>query len=78
MGRLNPSGENKIKGKNGDRERDKNKKKHREEEDIGAQTEAARQSRAALLATERKEESSTCAWTRDHTCHAQSPDDGGG
>ena len=59
MGRLNPRGENKIQGKNGDKRKGENRKSHREEEDIGTQTEAARQSRAALHVTERKEESST-------------------
>ena len=56
----------------------KNRKSHREEENIGAQTEAARQSRAAPPATTQNEESSTCAWAGDYSCHAHRPDDGGG
>ena len=59
-------------------ENGENRKSRREEEFIGAQTEAARQSRAAPPATNQTEESSMCAWTGDHTCHAQRPDDGGG
>ena len=54
----------KLRGQNTRQERGQgkgeNRKSHREEEDIGAQTEAARQSRAALHAT-RKDESSTRA-----------------
>ena len=55
-----------------------NRRSYKEEEIIGAQTKAARKSRAAPPATKKNEESSTCAWTGDHSCHAQRPDDGGG
>ena len=54
------------------------RKSHRGEKRFGAQTEAARQSRAAPPVTERNKESSTCAWMGDHSCHAQRTDDGGG
>ena len=54
------------------------RKSHREEEIIGVQTKAARKSRAAPPATKQNEEPSTCAWTGDHSCHAQRPDDDGG
>ena len=54
------------------------RKSHKEEEIVDAQTEAMRQSGAAPLATKRKEESSTCARTGDHSYHAQRTDDGGG
>ena len=56
----------------------KHRKSHKEEDTFGAQTEAARQSRDAPLATKKNEQSSTCAWTGNHSCHAQRPDDGGG
>ena len=56
----------------------KNIKSYNGEEIIGAKTEAARQSRAAPPATKQSEQSSTCTWTGDHSCHAQRPDDGGG
>ena len=48
-----------------------NKKCNSEEEMNGAQTEAARQSRAAPPATKQNEDTSMCPWTEDHTCHAQ-------
>ena len=60
-----------VQGKGEDR------KSHSEEENIGVQTEAARQSKAAP-ATKHNEESTTYAWTGDQGCHAQRPDDGGG
>ena len=78
VGRLNPRRENKNRGKDGDRERGIFPKSHREEETIGAQTEAARQSRAAPPALKQNEEWSTCTWTGDGSCHAQRPDDGDG
>ena len=56
-----------------------NETKNRNWEKIhGAKTEVARQNRAAPPVTERKEKSSTCAWTGDHSCHAQRTDDGRG
>ena len=78
MGRLNPRRETKIQGKNGDRERGGGGGSYKEEEIIGAKTEAAWQSRAAPPATKHSEQSSTCTWTGNHSCHAQRPDDGGG
>ena len=61
VGRLNPPRETSSKGKNGDRGKEGHEKKHKKEEMLSAQTEAARQSRAAPRATERNKESSTCA-----------------
>ena len=56
----------------------KNIKSHKEEDNFGAQTEAARQSTAAPPATKQKEKSSTCAWMGDHSCHIQRPGDSDG
>ena len=76
VGRLDPRRENKKQGKSGDRERGRIEKVT--EKNIGAQTEAARQSRATPPMTKQNEESTTCTWTGDHNRHAQRPDDGGG
>ena len=78
VGRLNQRHENKKEGKNGDRKRSKIEKVTERRKNIGAQTEAVRQSRAAPPARKQNKESSTCAWTGDHSCHAQRPDDGDG
>ena len=72
-----PTSRDQIQGKNGDGERGILEKSQRGGI-IGAQTEVARQSRAEPPATKRNEESSTCAWKRDHSCHAQRPDDDDG
>ena len=52
VGRLNPRRETKINGKNGDREREMKQKVTNRRKVLGAQTEAATQSRAAPSATE--------------------------
>ena len=78
VGRLDPRRETKVQGKDRDRERGKIAKNHKEEDNFGAQTEAARKSTAAPPATKQNEQSSTCAWTGDHSCHTQRPGDGDG
>ena len=71
-GTAEPTLRDQIQGKNEDR------KSHREEEFLRAQTEAPRQSREAPSATKQNEESSTCTWTGDYSCHAKRSNDGGG
>ena len=78
VGRLNPYREAKYQSKNGDRERGYKEKVAKKEEILDAQTEAMRQSTAAPRATKRNEESITCVYTGDHSCHVQGIDYGGG
>ena len=54
VGRQNPRRETQVQGKNGDSERGMVRKSHRAEEILGAQTKAARKSRAAPSATKKR------------------------
>ena len=62
-GTAEPTSRDQNKMQEREQEKGNETKSHKQEESLGAQTEAARQSRLAPPATERKEEPSTCAST---------------